>query len=444
MKRKFFFATLRLEKKMKKVLIITYYWPPAGGAGVQRALKFVKYLPLFGWEPIVLTVENPDSPVDDKSLLEDITEGTKIYKTKALEPFELYKKFTGKKSDSKIPSDVLLNKNNSLKDKLAQWIRLNVFIPDAKIGWKYYAVKKGLKIIEKEKIDIVFTTSPPQTVALIGQALAKHTKARWIADFRDPWMEIVYYQNVKRNPISVKIDSSLEKNVLSNANGIVTISNDMIRLLKTKASNQNYYLIPNGFDESDFTNNETTKNKKFTIAYTGSISKDRVPYVLFSAIKKLIENDGIKDIHLSFAGRYCSEFTTAIKENNLSEIAELKGFVPHKESTQILQNADILLLIVDNVPNNKGFLTGKLFEYMGTKRPIFAIGPVDGDANVFIKESNSGAMVDYNDSNGAYNLLKEMYNAWNKGNTRYTYNVEQFSRKHLTKKLAEVFDGVSL
>ena len=162
---------------MKKVLIITYYWPPAGGAGVQRALKFVKYLPQFGWEPIVLTVEKSDSPVDDISLLNDIPNGTKVYKTKSLEPFELYKKFTGKKSDSKIPSDVLLDtKNASLKDKLSKWIRLNVFIPDAKIGWKKYAVKKGLEIIKHEKIDVIFTTSPPQTVSLIGLELSKQER----------------------------------------------------------------------------------------------------------------------------------------------------------------------------------------------------------------------------------------------------------------------------
>ncbi len=430
---------------MKKVLIITYYWPPAGGAGVQRALKFVKYLPQFGWEPIVLTVKNSDSPVDDTSLLKDIPEGTKVYRTKSLEPFELYKKFTGKKSDSKIPNDVLLNKKNAtIKDKIANWIRLNVFIPDAKIGWKKYAVKKGLEIIKEENIDLIFTTSPPQTVALIGQTLSKRTGIKWIADFRDPWLEIVYYQNVKRNWITTKIDASLERNVLSNASSIITISSDMIKLFESKVSNQQYYLIPNGFDESDFSETECKRNNNFTIAYTGSISKDRVPYPLFAALDKLINKDGIKNIRLNFAGRYCSEFMSEIEKYNLSNISDLKGFVPHNESTQILQSADALLLVVDDVPNNKGFLTGKLFEYMGSKRPIFAIGPVDGDANEFIKNSNSGAMIDYKDNEGAYILLKEMFENWNNNNSTYTFEAEQYSRKNLTKKLAEVFDGASL
>ena len=197
---------------MKKVLIITYYWPPAGGAGVQRALKFVKYLPQFGWEPIVLTVENPDSPTEDLSLLEDIPKECKVYKTKSLEPFEVYKKFTGRKSNEKIPGDILLKSDNvSLKDKLAKWVRVNLFIPDAKIGWKKYAVKKGSEIIRTENIDLIFTTSPPQTVALIGRKLAKLTGVKWIADFRDPWMEIVYYQNLNRSKITKAIDTSLEK-----------------------------------------------------------------------------------------------------------------------------------------------------------------------------------------------------------------------------------------
>jgi len=429
--------------KAKKVLIITYYWPPAGGPGVQRALKFVKYLPQFGWEPVVLTVLNPDSPNEDVSLLNDIPEGTKVYKTKSLEPFELYKKFTGKKSDSKIPNDILLNKKNvSLKDKIAQWVRLNIFIPDAKIGWKRFAVKKGIEIIKKENIDIIFTTSPPQTVSLIGKKLSQKTGVKWVADFRDPWMEIVYYQNVKRSWLTTKIDYMLEKKVFTSANAIVTISNDMIRLFKEKSNNQKFYLIPNGFDNSDFTKNLETKNDNFTIAYTGSISKDRVPHVLFSALNKLNKVDGIKNLRFNFAGKYCQEFEDEIKKYNLESISDLRGFVPHKESTQILQNADVLLLVVDNVKNNKGFLTGKLFEYMGTKKPIFAIGPIDGDAHNFLKESNSGAMVGYADDDGAYKLLKETYNNWIEGNNIYTFDVQQFSRKNLTEKLAEIFGEI--
>ena len=428
---------------MKKALVITYYWPPAGGAGVQRALKFVKYLPQFGWEPIVLTVENPDSPTEDLSLLEDIPQGCKVYKTKSLEPFEIYKKFTGKKSDEKIPGDILLkNDDVSFKDKLAKWIRVNLFIPDAKIGWKKYAVKKGLDIIRDEKIDLIFTTSPPQTVALIGRKLAKLTGVKWVADFRDPWMEIVYYQNLNRSKITKAIDASLERKVMNDADTIVTISKDMADLIKGKAKNQKVVVIPNGFDETDFASVEFGRNDKFTIAYTGAMSKDRVPYPFISALKKLIYDDGIKNIQMKFAGKFCPEFHELIEKENLSEFFDIQNFVPHKESTRILQSSDALLLVIDNVPDNKGFLTGKLFEYMGCKKPIFAIGPVDGDANKVIKEADCGTMVDYNDNEEAYKLLKVMYNNWLNNSSNFTFNVEQFSRKNLTKKLTEIFEEI--
>jgi glycosyltransferase involved in cell wall biosynthesis len=425
---------------MKKVLIITYYWPPAGGAGVQRALKFAKYLPEFGWEPVILTVENPDSPVDDTSLLNDIPKGTNVYKTKSLEPFELYKKFTGKKSDSKIPNDVLLNKKNlSLKDRLAQWIRLNLFVPDAKIGWKKYAVKKGLEIIKTENIDLIFTTSPPQTVALIGKKLSKLSGVKWIADFRDPWMEIVYYQNVSRTKLTKAVDYSLEKKVMNNADAIITISHDIADLIRGKAKDQNVVVIPNGFDETDFELIELTKNDRFTISYTGSMSKDRVPCPLINALKRLIYSDGIINIQMKFAGKFCSEFYELIDKENLTEYFIIQNFVPHKESTKILQSADVLLLVIDNVPNNKGFLTGKLFEYMGCRKPIFAVGPIDGDANTIIKETDCGTMVDYDDNEGTYQSLKLMYDNWKNDRSTYKFDVEKFSRRNLTKELIKTF-----
>jgi len=425
---------------MKKVLIITYYWPPAGGAGVQRALKFAKYLPEFGWEPVILTVENPDSPVDDISLLHDIPIGIKIYKTKSLEPFELYKLFTGKKSDSKIPNDVLLSKKNlSIKDRLAQSIRLNLFVPDAKIGWKKYAVKKGLEIIKTENIDLIFTTSPPQTVALIGKKLSKLSGVKWIADFRDPWMEIVYYQNVNRSKLTKAVDSSFEKKVMNNADTIITISHDIADLIRGKAKDQNVVVVPNGFDETDFELIELTKNDRFTISYTGSMSKDRVPYPFLNALKRLIYNDGINNIQMKFAGRFCPEFYELIKNKKLSDFFIIQNFIPHKESTKILQSADALLLAIDNVPNNKGFLTGKLFEYMGCKKPIFAVGPVDGDANTLIKESDCGTMVNYNDDEEAYRSLKMMYDNWKNDISNYKFDVEKFSRRNLTKELIKTF-----
>lgn len=428
---------------MKKVLIITYYWPPAGGAGVQRVLKFVKYLPQFGWEPVVLTVENPDSPVEDFSLMDDIPIECKVYKTKSLEPFNLYKKMTGKKSDDKIPGDILLNDNDkSLKNIIAKWVRLNLFIPDAKIGWKSYAVKKGLEIIEQENIELIFSTSPPQTTALIGKRLAAKSGVKWIADFRDPWLEIVYYQNVERSFLTKKVDALLEKKTIKDADALVTISKDIVKLFQAKADKQRVELIPNGFDESDFEKIDGKKNKCLTVAYTGAMSKDRVPYPLINAINRLVFEDDIKNIKLDFAGRFCKEFHDEISNNNLSEFISIKNFIPHKESTKMLQSSDLLLLVIDNVANNKGILTGKLFEYMGCRKQIIAIGPTDGDAAHIIEETNCGTVIDYDDSDRAYEILKKAYIEWEKGESNYMFQVDQYSRKNLTKQLAAIFEEV--
>ena len=426
---------------MKKVLFITYYWPPAGGAGVQRALKFAKYLPQFGWQPIILTVENPDSPVVDETLLKDIPENCKVYKTNALEPFSLYKKLTGKDNSYKIPSDVLnKSKNLSLSERISKWIRFNIFIPDAKIGWKYFALKEGKKIVKKENIDVVFSTAPPPTVALIGKSIAKACNLKWIADFRDPWMEIVHYQNIKRSAVTKFIDGRLERSVLKNADLLVTISDDIVNLFRSKVGERKYSVIPNGFDETDFEPIKTEKNNTFTIAYTGVITKTRVPKTFLRALNKLVNSDSYKKIKFVIAGSTCPEFKEEVNNNNLNTIVSEKGFLPHHESTKILQTSDTLLLVIDDVPNNKGFLTGKIFEYLGSKVPIFAIGPTQGDANKILTATDSGKMVDYKDEEGTYKLLKEMYGNWQTDNFHYKFNVDQYSRKKQAENLAKIFN----
>ncbi len=427
---------------MKKVLIITYYWPPAGGAGVQRALKYVKYLPHFGWEPIVLTVENPDSPIDDRSLLKDIPPGTKVFKTKSLEPFNLYKKFTGKKADSKIPSDILFNKeNSSLKEKIANWFRLNLFIPDAKIGWIPFAVREGLKIIERENIEIIFSTSPPHTIQLIGKKLAKKSNVKWVTDFRDPWLELIHYQANSRSSVTKLFESRLEKNVLQKADKIITVSNTIKRMFESKVDRNDVIVIPNGYDDSDVNQEWKNDSTNFVITYTGIISETKIPNELFSACSKL-KKEGVNNFKIVFAGKISEECVDSIKKFGLLDHYEFKGYLPHEESVKLLLNSTILLLLIDNIPNNKGILTGKIFEYLGCKKPIFAIGPIDGDANSIIEETNSGAMINYYDNDEAYNLLKIFYEKWKDNNLDYKFNAEQYSRKNQALELSNIFNSL--
>ncbi len=426
---------------MKKVLIIAYYWPPAGGAGVQRVLKYAKYLPEFDWEPVILTVNTPDSPIEDLSLLDDISPNAKIYKTKALEPFNLYKKITGKKADEKISSDILVDKTkSSFAEKVSRWVRLNIFIPDAKIGWIPYAVKAGIKIIDEENIDLIFSSSPPHTVQVIAQKLAHKSKLKWVADFRDPWLELIHYQANKRLKFVQNYEAKLEKEVLLQADSLITVSAAIKEMFFNKTNRTDVHVIPNGFDESDIQLTAPSYSNEFIITYTGIISDTKIPTPLFFAVKKM-KSEGINNIKLVFAGSICEKCLKEVKDFNLEDSFEYKGYLPHSESVKLLRAATILLLLIDDIPNNKGILTGKLFEYLGSKKPIFAIGPTDGDANKIIEDTNSGNMVEFNHDEKAYLLLKKMYDGWINNNLDYKFNVEQYSRKKQAEQLAKIFNS---
>ena len=427
---------------MKKVLVITYYWPPAGGAGVQRTLKFTKYLINYNWKPYVLTVEKPDAPNYDESLFKDVRDDIKVVKTKALEPFSAYKKFTGKKEDDKIPADVLMRKNSSLKEKFAKFIRANLFVPDAKIGWTPYAVKEGEKIIKNEKIDIIYASSPPATVALIARRLSERTGVPYILDFRDPWLEIVYNQTMKRSKPTVAIDSLLERKALRDAASVVTVSAEIKELFEKKVPKQKYFVIPNGFDEEDFPKIDFPKNEKFTIAYTGVMSPDRVPYALLKALARFKE-EGITNIKLNFAGKFADELYAEIERLGIEDYFNITGFVPHDKSVEILLSSDALLLVINNLPNNKGVLTGKMFEYLGCRKPIYGIGPENGEAAKILQETKSGVMIDYSDEEKAYEKLKEFYSDWKNDINRFEFLNGNYSRKRLTEKLSEIFDEVA-
>ena len=427
---------------MKKVLVITYYWPPAGGAGVQRTLKFTKYLINYNWLPYVLTVEKPDAPNYDESLFKDVRDDIKVVKTKALEPFSAYKKFTGKKEDDKIPADVLMRNNSSFKEEFAKFIRANLFVPDAKIGWTPYAVKEGEKIIKNEKIDIIYASSPPATVALIARRLSERTGVPYILDFRDPWLEIVYNQTMKRSKPTVAIDSLLERKALRDAAAVVTVSAEIKELFEKKVSKQKYFVIPNGFDEEDFPKIEFPKNEKFTIAYTGVMSPDRVPYALLKALARFKE-EGITNIKLNFAGKFADEFYAEIERLGIEDYFNITGFVPHDKSVEILLSSDALLLVINNLPNNKGVLTGKMFEYLGCRKPIYGIGPENGEAAKILQETKSGVMIDYYDEEKAYEKLKEFYADWENNVNRFEFLNDKYSRKRLTEKLSEIFDEVA-
>jgi len=437
---------------MKKVLIITYYWPPAGGPGVQRVLKFAKYLPEFGWQPIILTVKKGEYPAIDETLTDDIPECCKVFKTNSIEPSFFYKKFTGMKPDEKIPVAVLAEKTKNWKKKSANWIRLNLFIPDAKIGWIPFAVKYGKKIIKKEKPDIIFSSSPPPTVHLIAKKLAKWSGIKWVADFRDPWTEIHYYENQERIKISQKLDSKYEREVLNNASVITTISQLYIEDdFAKKVSSKKCINIPNGYDESDFSNFShkriQKRTKKFVIMHLGAVGQERNPINLFKSIKILASSGKInaKNFSLVLIGNIDSSVKTSIEEYEISELVDIISYLPHKDALEYTQKASIMLLLVTQSERNRRILPGKTFEYMRTGKPILALGPIDGEVARIITHTNTGIVISYDNFGKIYNTILYLYNLWKENKLEMnpiSNEILSYSRKNLTQKLVSVFEDI--
>ena len=423
---------------MKNVLIITYYWPPAGGPGVQRVLKFCKYLREFNWNPYVLTVENGEFPAYDDGLTAEIPDGINVFRSFNPEPTVLYKKLTGKKSN--IPTFVLQpDEKGNRKKMAARLIRANFFIPDAKRFWKIFAVHRGLQIIRQNNINLIFTSSPPHTVQLIGRRLARKSSLPWIADFRDPWND-AFWQYAMGRILFKNYDEKLEKNVLQDANKIVTVSADLAKLFNDKIARE-YLVIHNGFDEADFTGIKKERNDKFRIIYVGNLGKNQPITSLLKALGQLDE-PVLKKISFTFYGSAHSAIHKQIEKRQLQPFITFKPYIPHKAMVQEIVNADLLLLVIPQVEKNSGIVTGKLFEYLATGNFILGIGPEQGDAAKIINATGCGKMYSYQSNLSA--VLEQRYNDWlqNKSLKVNTIEIQKYTRKYQTGLLAKIFDGV--
>jgi hypothetical protein len=424
---------------MKKVLIITYYWPPAGGSGVQRWLKFTKYLPKYNWQPIVYTPENPYFEVKDQALLNDVPSEAEIYKTPIWEPYALKDKLFGKGSKSQ-SAGVITNKK-SLKNKVLNWVRGNVFIPDPKIYWVKPSVKALLKKIQEEEIDHIVTTGPPHSMHLIGFGLKKAMpNLKWIADFRDPWSELDLLNEFQLNNSSRKKHKDLEMEVLQTADVTLTVSETWVEDLKRLGGNR-VELITNGYDTTDFELKPKT-NDKFIIGHYGLLNHLRNPENLWKSLDNLCEENKAfnskLEIHLS--GNIDVEVIAEIESHScLKGKVKQLGYLSHAQVLEQYNQADVLLLLLFNSKSGVGNYPGKIFEYFAAKKTILAFGPINSDAERLIKKSNTGKYFSYNDSNLKIDIL-ELFN--NPNNFDFE-NMESFSREKLTYDLANLLNNLS-
>ncbi|HLV23324.1 MAG TPA: hypothetical protein VKY36_00910 [Moheibacter sp.] len=423
----------------KKVLILTYYWPPAGGPGVQRWLKFAKYLPEFGIEPIIYTPENPSYPIVDKSLSNEISPDLKVIKTKIWEPYQIAETLNSKAKEYKA-GQFEKAENQSFLSKLSVYIRGNFFIPDARKFWIKPSVKFLKKYIAENQIDTIITTGPPHSLHIIGLKLKKsYPILKWIADFRDPWTEISYHADLKLNKSSQQKHKDLEKQVLENADCVIATSFTDAENYK-KIGSSRVEVITNGFEEADFRIGKFVSNK-FKITYSGGLEIARNPFVIWEALSELIQEDQEfkSDFELEFYGNLSSEVENYMKNNNLSNYLIKKGYVSHKESIQGIKNAALLLLTNFPDEKSKGIIPGKLFEYMATGNPILAIGPSGGDVEKILKETESGKYFTHTQKHEVKFYISEIYQKWKSGDMVLpNVKIEHYSRKNLTQNLVEI------
>lgn len=433
--------------KRRKVLIITYYWPPSGGAGVQRWLKFVKYLGLFGWEPIVYTPENPEAPAVDLSLANDIPSGITILKRPIIEPYTAYKRFVGLKPGDKINAGFLQEKEKSgTAEGIAVWLRGNLFIPDARRFWVGPSIKFLTQYLKNQQVDAIVSTGPPHSMHLIAMKISKKLNIPWLADFRDPWTGIDFYHQLKLSWLADKLHHSLEKKVLYNAAAVTVISNDM-KSEFLKLVERDYAIITNGYDEQDFSEmrNEQPETK-FTLAHIGSINPARAPEKLWSVLSDMVKQNAefAEFLEIKLVGKVDIGVIKTLDKYGLSPFVNRIEYMPHQRVMHEIQNSQVLLLLINNTPNSKGILTGKLFEYLGSGRPILSIGPEDGDAAEILRNTSAGHTADFENRAGMQSIIMEYFGMYTRKKlVSSTSNRASYSRRQLTSEIAEVLNKIT-
>jgi len=426
-----------MRSRPEKVLIITYYWPPSGGAGVQRWLKFTKYLPSSGWLPVVLTVkpEYAAYPFRDPSLYGEIPLDVEVHRTKAMNYFALYNK-----DQSKIPHAGFASGNEKgLRSKISRFIRGNFFIPDPRRGWNRYAFRKACELIKAENITHVITTSPPHSTQLIGLRLKRRfPHIKWVADMRDPWTDIYYYDMFKPSLPARMIDRQMERNVLTRADTVITVGQTLASILAGKAQNieRKIHVLPNGFDEEDFEGVLPGLPEKFTITYVGTLSPAYPVKGFIEAINDI--RSGGRPVKMKFVGTVPAPVQELFPADADGKGPEFIHYCEHPVAIKHMMDSSLLLLIIPDHPSNRSILTGKIFEYMATEKPILFLGPDDGDAARLLSLCGYQGIFGYNDVQGIRDFIMRV--AEGKTVKRSGHHLE-YSRRALAVKLGDLISN---
>ena len=433
---------------MNKVLIITYYWPPSGGSGVQRWLKFAKYLPTFGWQPHVFTPGNPSFAVRDVSLEEDVPAEAEVIRFPIWEPYNIFYRISGWFGPKKEPTPTSLapGRNTSRYNNISAWIRGNFFIPDPRRFWVKPSVKFLSRYLISNNIETIITTGPPHSLHLIGLELkARFPNLRWMADFRDPWSEWGLWDTLMVSSSARALHRKLEQRVLNAADEIITITPFYVKRFEM-LSRRTVRLLTNGFDDEDFRGIEYVKSDYFMLRHVGIVNEKCDPRPFMLALKSEMSEDSAfaSDVRVEFVGEVHADFQQFVSsEDALGLVTTFCGNIPHKELIRLYGSSSLLLLILTGYKDGEGFLPGKLFEYIATRVPVLGVGPGEGDAATLLRDTGAGQMAESTDHEGIRRLLREAYSNWrSRGSVLVkTANTNRFSRKEITRQLAGILSS---
>ncbi|MFN1836177.1 glycosyltransferase family 4 protein [Balneola sp. MJW-20] len=434
--------------ELKKILIIVYYWPPSGGSGVQRWVKFVKYLKKLGWDPVIYAPSNPEYPAIDPSLDEDLPDDLRVIKRPITEPYHLYKKLVGLKKDDKLGSGLMREEGGSgLMHRLSVWIRGNFFIPDARKWWIKPSIRFLTELLNKERFDAIVTTGPPHSMHMIGLGLKKNTGLPWLADFRDPWTNIDFIEDLNLSSAARKKHEQMEQEVLDLADEIVVVSPTM-RSDYSDMTDTPVTVITNGFDTNDFAPaDEGPRKDHFLLTHIGMMTSTRNPETLWQALAGIRDKypEKASKFKLQLIGKVDASIKAKIREYGLQEMVEVSDYVPHEQIIREQRKSHALLLIINESPNAGLLLPGKLFEYMASGRPVICTTPVDGDAAEVLRESGIGKVVSTYDKDALQQQILELMDQpdiYHSKELKPGSAVMKFSRQELTRKLTERLESI--
>lgn len=428
----------------KKILVVTYYWPPSGGGGVQRWLKFVKYLPEFGWDPVVCTPDNPVFDLKDESLQKDVSSGLEILKLPIWEPLDFYKRLFKKKGEFK--QGIVIEKTRmSLMDKCIVWIRGNLFIPDPRRFWVRPAVRFLSSYLEKNEIDAIVTTGPPHSMHFIGRVLKKKTGITWIADFRDPWSDWDMLDKLRVSPVARKIHLQMEKRVLQSANLVLSVNHRLAEALSEKSNGMNVAVITNGVDDEDFQQVcEAPHTHKFRITHIGLLNEIRDPTYLWEVLEELCEEEKefSQDLEILLAGMVSDSILDRLQRSAvLSTCVVHLDYIPHQEVFGYYKTSSMLLLLLNQTEKSSLVLPGKLFEYLLANTPIMTLGTSESDVRDILKETHSGDVFSFDDKEKMRKMIRKTYQEYKGGHSSLkSQHTEKYLRRNLTRDLADLLN----